>query len=293
MSASGDAIRRRLPDREPARRKNGIYVRRDGDLVRVNVGDRSVSLRFAGLMLPPPGHPVELEQRDQEVVVTGPARPLPTEGTVTVAGSPRATVNAWGVDYVLRINPAYTPVIGDLVTIQWGTDEGTIIGKQSAAAASSSPSENGGGGVTRYHPAPFRMIDSGTYRAGAGWWTRTVRANVDDGAWFPGAKIKHTIPDSARIISARIYLPVISVVIAADGQLRLHTHATKPVGAPTFTGSAVPVEPHTGWVPVPTSWIDVLKAGDGGIGFDGGGQWVCAGTDTDALSGALDIIYEA
>jgi len=271
--------------------KVGIFVSRSGNAATVNIGSSSVTLPFVGLYLPPPGHPVAISSQNGQVVVTGPARPLPGVGKITATGSPRATVSAWGVTYVLPYHTSYTPTLNDDVAIVWSADGGLITGKVSATSNVVPPDQNPGGGGGSFHPAPFTAIDSGTYRAGSGWWTNTVRANVDDGCWFYGSKIKDTIPDAATITSARIYLPIQSIIINAPGQMRLHVHPTKPPGAPTFTGSAFAMSAVAGWRDIPTSFIDYLKTNDGGIGFDGGGQWVNYGVASDQLSGALDIAW--
>lgn len=292
-SDSSDIINRKLAEVPTITSKVGIFVSRTGNSAKVNVGTSSVTLPFVGLYLPPPGHPVQLSSVNAQVVVTGPARPLPGVGKVTATGSPRATVTAWGVSYVLPYQTSYTPALNDDVAIVWSADGGLITGKVSAVSNVLPPDANSGGGSGAFHPAPFTAIDSGTWRAGSGWWTPTVRANVDDGAWFYGSKVKDTIPDTATIVSAFIYLPIQQIVVNAPGQLRLHIHPTKPAGAPTFTGSATGISAEPGWRQIPNSFIDYLKANDGGIGFDGGGQWVNYGVSSDQLSGALDIAWTA
>lgn len=286
-----DDLNRRLAQIPTVDQKVGIFVSRTGSQVTVNIGTSAVSLPFVGLYLPPPGHPVAISSQNGQVAVTGPARPLPGVGRVTATGSPRATVTAWGVVYVLPYHTSYTPTLNDDVAIVWSADGGLITGKVSATSNVVPPDANPGGGGGSFNPAPFTAIDSGTYRAGSGWWTNTVRANVDDGCWFYGSKVKDTIPDSATITKARIYLPIQSIIINAPGQLRLHVHPTKPAGAPTFTGSAFALSAVAGWRDIPTSFIDYLKANNGGIGFDGGGQWVNYGVASDQLSGALDIAW--
>lgn len=293
MPSNNDLINKALSSIPTVTSKLAIFVQRVGFRVVVNIGATSATLPFVGTYLPPPGFAVQLEYRPTGWVVTGPALPLPAEGVVTGTGSPRATVTAWGTAYTLRYRDGYTPVLNDLVSISWnGEGEGWIIGKLTASSSATGPSANGAATGQKVRPPAFTAIDSGTYRAGSGWWTRTVRANVDDGAWFYGTKIRDSIPDTATPTRARIYLPILEINIDAPGQLRLHTHRKKPAGAPSFTGSAYPVPAVSGWRDIPLSWIDFLKANDGGIGFDGGGFWIVRGTDTDAQSGALDITYK-
>jgi hypothetical protein len=279
---NNDLVRRALRRIPQVAQKTATFVRREGLKAVVNTGSTTIIIPFVGLYLPPAGHAVQLELRDGQWVVTGPATPLPGEGVITATGSPRAQVTAWGQVYTLRYRSSYTPVLNDLVELVWSADEGIIGGKLSASSAVVAPGSD-----------PFTAKDSGTWRSGSGWWTNTVRANVDDGAWFYGNKIRDTIPDSATIVSARIYLPIQSIVIDAPGQLRLHNEPSKPGGAPTFVGSAFAMSARRGWRTIPTSFIDYLKANVGGIGFDGGGYWINYGVASDGLSGALDITYDA
>jgi hypothetical protein len=281
----------RIPE---VKTKLAILVERVGSRVVVNIGLTSVTLPFVGLYLPPVGHAVQMDYRDGRWVVSGPASPLPGEGTITTASTPRAVVTAWGVPYTLRHASSYTPVLNDLVGITWSADEGIIDGKLSAASGVTPPATNpGGGGLQTYHPPQFTAIDSGSWN-GSRWWTNDVYASAsNDGAFFYGSKIRDTIPDSASIISCGVYIPIRTINVNAPGQMRLHLNATKPGGAPTFSGSASPIPATSGWHPVPNAWIDVLKSGNGGIGFDGGGYWIIRGNGSDAQAGALDIYYQA
>lgn len=287
------ALTRRLSDLPTVSSKVGIFVSRTGNFAKVNVGTSSVDIPFVGMYLPPPGHPVQISTQNGQVVVTGPARPLPGSGQITATGTPRATVTAWGIAYSLPYQTSYTPVLSDDVSIIWSADGGLITGKVSATSNVTPPDANPGGGTGggSFHPAPFTAIDSGTYRSGSGWWTNTVRASVDDGAWFYGSKIKDTIPDTATITLARIYLPIQQINVDAPGQLRVHTNATKPAGAPSFTGSASGLSAVGGWRDIPPAFIDYLKVNTGGLGFDGGGFWINYGTASNAMSGALDIAW--
>ncbi len=273
--------------------KVAVFVARDGIRALVNIGSTSVKLPFVGLYLPPTGHPVQLELRGGEWVVTGPAVPLPGEGVITATGTPRAEVTAWGVIYSLRFKSSYTPVLSDLVALTWSADEGIIEGKLSASSSLIAPGTNPGSGASgTFHPKPFLATGSGSYRASNGWWTADVYASAtNDGAFWYGTKIKDTIPDSATIVSARIYLPIRAINVNAPGQMRLHTNLSKPAGAPSFSGSAVDRPAVSGWHSVPLSWIDHLKANNGGVGFDGGGYWIIKAISSDRQSGALDISY--
>lgn len=284
----------RIPD---VRRKTAIFVGRVGVKAQVNLaGGTSPILPYASGSFPTPGDPVQLELRDGEWVVTGPARPKPGEGIITGTGTPRAKVTAWGVEYELRLDPSYTAVLADRVTISWSADgEGVITGKVSAASNALTPGSSGGGGLQTFHPDAFTAIDSGSYR-GSAWWTNDVYSAINnDSAWFYGSKIRDTIPDTAVILSAYIYIPIRAININADGVMKMHTNSVKGSTPPAWAGGPYNqlVPPATGWHAIPTFWVDYMKANDAGIGFETGGYWVAKGTGSDAYSGALDITYQA
>jgi hypothetical protein len=249
--------------------KLGTFVQRDGFQAVVNLGDSTVTLPFVGMYLPPAGHPVQLEMRDGQLVVSGPARPLPGVGVITGTGTPLAEVTAWDVPYSLPYNPTYTPVLGDDVTISWTGDGGQIDGKRTAAPAVVVPETRPGGGSQLFHPAPFTAVGSGSF--GSRWFTNDVYSSSNNtGAWFYANKVADTIPDHAEIVSARIYLPARQATGAAPN-LQLHTSPTQPGGPVGFTGAAYPLPVRSGWVDIPLAFIDYLKANPGGIGMNHGG----------------------
>jgi len=244
------------------------------------------------MYLPPAGHPVQLEQRGGRVVITGPARPLPGVGVITATGSPRATVTAWGVAYSLPYRSGYTPVLSDNVEISWSSDGGVIQGKVTATSNVVAPAINTAPALRTYAPDPFTAIDSASFGP-YGWNTRDVwSSNTYVGAWFYGSKIRDSIPDTARILSAAIYLNPRQLQGAAPN-FRYHTSNTRPGGTVTFGGTTFALPLVRGWTPVPLAFIDFLKVNAGGVGFQNGGYSIYRGTQADQLSGALDISWEA
>lgn len=279
---------------QPVVAKTAIFISRNGFKALVNTGESSVVLPFVGMHLPPSGHPVQLELRAGQMVVTGPARPLPGIGKITATGSPKATVAAWGVSYVLAYRAGYTPVVDDDVEISWSGDEGVIQGKVTAVTVAVPPPVLAPPGTTLFHPPPFLAIDSGTWNPSySKWITRDVWASLSTtGAWFHGNTVKDTIPDSAVVKLARIFLPPLSLTGGAP-ILQRHTSPTKPGSPVTFIGAGVALGSRSGWVDFPLSWVDYLKANPGGIGMNHGGFNKYRGTQSDGLSGALDISWEA
>ena len=101
---------------------------------------------------------------------------------------------------------------------------------------------------------------------------------------------KRSIPDTATINSAEIYLPLFYDT-GARPIAQLHTSPAKPGGNVTVTGATFTLNSFSGWCPIPTSYLDYLKANDGGIALVGGGWKKYRGRDADGLSGALRVTY--
>jgi len=278
--------------------KLGIFVSRDGLQATVNVSGTTVTLPFVGMYLPPPGHPVQLELRNGQLVVSGPARPLPGVGKIVATGSPRVTVQAWGADgaattYVLPYRSTYTPALNDEVEITWSADTGVVQGRLSTTLATAPAPETVPPAPPQlFHPGPFTAVDSGTWSQGK-WAINDVYASASTtGMWWYGSKIADTIPDDAVIRSAAIYLPARQLSGDAPN-LGYHGSAPKPA-APTGFAATYPLTgERSGWVPFPPGWVDYLKANIGGLGFDHGGYNIYRGLASDQLSGALDISWEA
>lgn len=257
----------------------------------VNVGETTVTLPFVGMYLPPAGHPVQIESRGGAVVVTGPARPLPGSGVIVTVATLTATVlGGDGVTYTLPYRVGYEPSSGHNVEISWSADGGVIQGEVSAVSDDPPPVTNPGGGPVEFHPQPFIAIDSGSFDSR--WSTASVYSSASkDGAWFYGS-LSDTIPADATITLARIYLSVASLNVNAPGNLTVHTSPTKPAGNVAWTGLTVPVAPRTGWVDIPSAFIDYLKVNPGGLGFNQGGYTIYKATNgADRMSGALDIAW--
>lgn len=272
--------------------KTGVLVARQGVQVLVNVGETNVLLPVAAQSLPPAGHPVVLQSLDGVVTVTGPARPLPGRGTITALGSPRVTVAAWDTTYTLPVAGSYTAVLNDEVSIAWDVDGGLVTGSISAPAVPAPTAPDTPGGTQPFHPPPFTAVDTASFQSGR--WTKADVWASDSltGFWFYGTGIADTIPDSARIVSASIYLSP-SRTGGAKPNLQLHNAATRPGGEPGFVGAAFQPIGLSGWQPIPTEFIDYLKANGGGIGTNHGGYNIFRSRTQDGLSGALDIAWEA
>jgi hypothetical protein len=272
--------------------KLGVFVRRDGARVVVSLGGREVLLPFVGVSLPPAGHSVQVESRPGGVVVTGAAAPLPGVAKVTAVNGQMVSVSAWGRTYSLRFGATYTPAVGDEVSVIWSADGGLVQDRVSAPVAVPPAAPVPLPASGSFHPGPFTATGSGSF--GSRWFTNDVYASSSNtGGWWYGSKVRDTIPDGARIDGAAIYLNP-RQASGSNPVMRLHSSEGQPGGPLAFVGA-----PHTvtsarsGWVGIPTAWVDYLKANPGGIGFEHGGYTIFRGTGADALSGALDLSWTA
>tara|TARA_R100000365_G_C2746946_1_gene76473 strand:- start:2473 stop:3342 length:870 start_codon:yes stop_codon:yes gene_type:complete len=267
----------------------GVFVSQDGPVATVDVSGRRLHVLSATQTPVLPSDPVRLERRGQGLVMTGPTLARSTLGRVTVAGDP-ATVeypDGSGVTAVLPVASGLSVSVDDTVVLDWSTG-GAVIAVLASTVDAEEPDAPGGGGdpIT----VVFNAVQSGSY--GSSWWTDEVWASSSYiGGWFYGTKIKDTIPDSAVILSASMWLPARSL-FGDPPNFAVHTSAFRPGGGLTF-GATTPLSPREGQVAVPTGWIDTLKAADGGIGVNHGGRNVYRGLSGDGRSGELTVTYQA
>ncbi|MBX3435921.1 MAG: hypothetical protein KF861_00300 [Planctomycetaceae bacterium] len=269
-----------------------VFVSQAGTQATVNQGDTQFAVKSISPYPLIPGEAVRLERRGGDLLLLGPSLPRSALGKVTATGSPLCTVeypSGSGVTQQMPYSTAYTPAVNDNVIINWESG-GVVICKVTALPAVASPSTPGAGGLTTFHPAPFLAIDSGSFLSSR-VSNDVYASDVKVGGWFYGSKIKDTIPDTAIILSAYLYLPI-KQNYGYNPILATHTHATAPSGSLTMT-TVGELAQRVGWVKIPNSVIDTLKAADGGVGFNHGGYNIFYGVATDGLSGALDITYQA
>ncbi|PPF56096.1 hypothetical protein C5B94_04020 [Clavibacter michiganensis] len=295
MASRDRQIDRRLSRIPTGSSKLGTYVGRDGALAVVNLGASTVSLRYVGLYLPPPGHPVQIETRDGVPVVTGPASPLPATGKIVRATTPLARVEAWSaagpIVYELPLRAGYTPTIGDTVEITWSADGGIVQGATTPVERPPAPARIPAPGEQTFHLPAFTAIWSGS--ATDTWVSDDVLPGAGRTAgWGYGTKVVDTIPDTAEILSASIYLPLLGAGKIAP-RFRLHPFGQKPRTGLVFAGNSYPLAALDGWVPLPLAAVDFLKANVGGLGLDVSNDVAYRGLQRDQYSGALDITFSA
>lgn len=285
--SSAKVVQQQLAQVTRARSETAVFVRMDGRLAVVNIGDATVTVPCVGFYPPVAGMPVRVDWVNGSPAVTGPVTPLSPLGTIAATGNPRATVTVDGVTYSLFYRSGYTPVVGDPVEINWAT--GIIQGKITGVENPETPGESGGG--VKPFTVTVRAGDSGRYQPGSGWWGNDVWASSSNsGIWVYGDRIRGAV-GGGSITRVDIFLPLISEVGAAS--IGVHSHAWLPGGAPSIgTLAVMPAGQRSGWRRLPTSFGSFLAAGGRGVGVvapGGAGYTRWRGTAADGLSGALRI----
>jgi len=281
MASSTDLILSRLATIPDVSQQTAIFVRMEGPLAVVNIGDRSVSIASSGFYPPLAGMVVQLERRNGQLLLTGPAVPLDPMGVMVSAGTPKALVNSGGVEYLLGLRAGYSPVVGDAVEINWST--AIIQGKVTVAAVPVETLPNPPAAAGPLSTDPVLAEGSGSYQGR--WWMNDVWAsNNNDGAWFYGGRVQSALA-GATMSKIEIYLPLMSQI--GNVPIGVHSSATQP-GGPVTSSMLTALGNRAGWVELPIAFADYLRDNAGGIFVQGGtgsNRW--RGTQKDSLSGAL------
>lgn len=294
MRTTEDAVAEQLAQLRPWQVLVGTFIEQSNDQAVVDVGGARVTMPSVGTYFPLPNDPVRVLRTDQNTFLLGPAAPRSAVGKVTATGSPRITVEyppGSGVTKLMGYPAGTTPAVDDQVIIDWASG-GTVVAIVAATPefdpTPTPPPAPSGGRKTLV----FTAVDSGNWNGN--WWTNEVWASDNNhGAWFYGSKVKDTIPDSAVIVKTEIFLPAY-YTFGFPPNFRTHTHASKPAGAPSYTGTVTVLSSaRSGWVTLPNSVGDFLKANTGGTGMRQGGFNKYRGTQGDAQSGALRITFDS
>lgn len=289
METEADAILRIVGEKASVRLISGAYRGLDDTFRAVVDFDGGRVPAYLLGYRPEVNEPVWVMVVDGVAYVCGPGVPRPSEGTVVSvdAVAHTAVVSSDVGEVTVGYPAALLLAPGDLVRLVWHGG-GWVLDIITAAVAPDVPTGPSAGGR---NTVEFTAIDSGSYQPGFGWRTNDVWSSASNkGAWFYGSQIRDTIPDSASIVSAEIFLPNPSKLTGARPFGR-HTYDTKPGGEPTITDTST-LGGTSGWVSIPTSHIDYLKSNAGGVGFALGGWWIWAGTQGNGSSGRLRVTYE-
>lgn len=247
---------------------------------------------------PRPGEPVwVLFVDDLALTIEPPSRPPLGK----VVGSPSAgqvsVLSDNGQTYVVGFQTGYTPADGHRVLIDW-RGGGFILIRVDAESVAPAPDPGASGGGQVARSKTFNAMDSGSYRTGGGWQTGAVYfgSSFPSAGYFYGPQMADSIPDTAPITAARVYLEVLQASGAGTMTLSLHTSATRPGGNlaldQTINIGAMPAG-FRGDVTLPTSWGDLLKTGARlGIGTSGPGLRVLKGTNQQPAAGAITLDWK-
>lgn len=269
----------RIPD---VRSETAFFVQMDGSRAVVEFGVNRVSLPCQGWYPPAAGMAVQVDWRDGRGIVSGPARVLSPVGEITGTGSPKATVNVEGVDYLLYLRGGYTAELGDIVTVNWAT--GIIEGKVSGQDEPAPPPPPAPVQPTEFRDLVVMPENSGRFQTS--WWGREPWAsNNNDGIWTYGSRIRDALR-GAEVRSIEINLILQQQL--GNASVGLHPHPGIPGGAPSIN-NLVGLSQRSGWVRLPDWWGNHLRDNDGGIGVTapGGGYNRWQSVALDSWSGAL------
>lgn len=285
MGKFDESVKRALVSVDKVKRLVGTYVSTDGVRATVDVGGGRIPADFCGY-LPEVNEPVWVLFINGTATILGPTLEKPGRGTVS--GAPSGNLVPVDTD-AGPLNLPYAAGLslsaGQVVKLGAWNDGGFVFAIMSTSPTAEAPPDAPGGGGGD-HTEIFTATDSGSYRGG--WWTAQVYASdTNTGAFFYGTKIADTIPDGATIVSIEIYISISDLEFQAPN-IGVHGSASKPGGNVSVAFSA-PVNIADGWIGIPTSHGDYLKANAGGIGIDSGGFSILNSLDADPQSGALRI----
>jgi hypothetical protein len=271
----------------------GTFVSFDATGYQVDVGGGRIPAQLGSSYLPIVNENVWVWFVDGQPFIMGPTTPRPGAGTVVSVASGLVTVSTVVGNFIMPYTSTLSPTAGQVLNLVWGGGWAPTNGFATSVASTSptggvAPPAGGGGGIT--HVDTFTAIDAGSFQSGNGWWTGTVRAgDTNLGAWFYGTKIPDTLPASASIGLVQVYVSAQQISGSAPN-FALHPHASKPGGSPSLS-SSTPVGIAPGWVTLPSSFGNALRAGGGsfGIGLNHGGNNILRSLAQDGQSGALRI----
>lgn len=261
----------------------GKLVAAGPDGFQVDVGGGRIPAQWATAYLPEINEDVAVRWIDGTPYVVGPTKPQPTQGTVTAVGGGYVTVSTLFGPLTIPYNAALAPTAGQILH---------LTGKYADSVMSTSPP--GGtappapGGGTTTHVQKFTAQDTGSWNGA--WSTRQLWASNTylAAAWY-GSKIRDTIPATAAIQLVQVFISPVQIR-GNDPVFALHPDLSRPGGGPSLSSPvANPIAP--GWIDLPNSYGDALKAGGGmaGIGLDHGGFNILHSRDEDGDSFAIQI----
>lgn len=285
---TGDRLRDLIANIPTVRSHTATFVRMEGHLAVINTGNTQIKLPAPGYNPPRVGMTVQVEWRNGKGAVVGPAVTRNPLGTITGTGSPLATVAVDGAEYLLPYQDWYTPVVSDVVSVDW--DKEVIVGKLSSSPTAPDEPTTPGGAATPFDVNILAQASGKWDFSWSNYWggSEVWASNNNHGVWTYGSAFRDGVGGSAAISRVWIYLPLIS----QTGNCSIGVHDLAGLSGAPAIHSTIPLNPRGGWVELPVAFATYLLAGSRGIGVTapGGGITKWRGAPSpDAWSGALRV----
>lgn len=283
--SSFDDIRDGLARIPHVRRQPGTFLKQDGNLALVQVGDQQIRIPMVGYQ-PHPGTPVWVDTQNGRTVCAGSSYQF----------SPYGTIIASPASGSVQVQPDDGPVLelpyrsglslssGNRVEI----NPVTRVVQGLISRTPDAPETGGGGGGSSFKNLLVQAADSGTSNGGAYWQNNVNSDSAAGGAWFYGSRLRNALKGVDSFTRVEVYLPRIYSRFS-NPTIRLHASAGKPSsGLPSF-GSSQSAGAANGWVRIPNSWGEYMRDNNAGVGFGpvSGVMASWRGTAADRMSGAI------
>lgn len=219
--------------------------------------------RWAGTIVPAPGDAVQVLMQNGQHIVTGRTVPTPSQGTVLAVNGSKVSVEVSVGPSPIEAAYIYAnPQVGNKVALIHGFDGYLAQGITSAPStgAPSVPESSTPAAGTRKQV--FKARVAGNWRDGQWYDGRPIVSDYRVAAWHYGTVLGSTLPDTATILAARIYLPVTQV--QWDNAPIVQALASPPP-ASTGVGSTGVLPARQGWVDLQISVAEQLRTGNRGI----------------------------
>jgi hypothetical protein len=285
-----DEVKRKLNNVDKVSRLIGTFVSTDGLRAVVDVGGGRIPADFSGY-LPEVNEPVWVLVVNGTYTILGPTQLRPDRGTILAPPTGNLVQLSTPIGNITcPYASGLSLAIGQVVKLGAWSGGSFVYAIMSTQPAPDTPPGPPDPGISDREQV-FIATEAGSYRSGSGWWQAQVWASDNNqGIWGYGSKIPDTIPASAIPLSIEIYISA-NQISGSPPVFALHAYGgTTGAPAPTFIGDT-PVAVTPGWVALPTSFINNLKAGGGsyGVGVNHGGYSIFKSLGEDPMSGALRI----
>jgi hypothetical protein len=299
--SQASTLARMLGEQDTTKHGLGIFAGVEGSQALVDYHGIRMKMSATGSSWPAVGRSVRVLVVNGKYMMLGESAPrspvgevlaLSTDGALAVIEAPASS----GKTYTVSVAKGLVLTVGDVVALDWASG-GVATAALTGAPAVVAPVEPVPvAALVRTHRETFYASDSASWKDGV-WQTSEVfyHSSYGVGAWFYGGQISGTIPDDAVIEGCEIYLAVRDQYGSNQATIGTHVYDERP-GEDFELSRTFGLEAKTsGWVRVPISWLNFLKANPGGVGTKGakGGVRIFESCGDDSLSGALRVTWRS